>query len=331
MAKIRLHIDPRGADEKPTEREWGRISKRVLDQTSIKEVTVHQLAQKIRTGHTICPAVLDGTKAADWREQQVFMVDIDNADKGRPLLTQEQALSICEEYSLTPVISYQTFSYSSQCPKFRLVFITEDVVTDPNVRRMIVERLISIFPQSDRACTNANRLFLGTNKEVVIHSKNARIAVGDLLEIPQQEQPADGDTTKSTISLALQRNPELEAQLRTFDFLSYLIERNGPYSESGNTVNFQNCEVCGHKNNLRYYKDTNTFYCFSSSGEVGGSIIDYLMATEGLTVGEAIDKFSNELCQPEWDEPELLQEYRLPLFPVKRLPVLKVSPIIMNR
>lgn len=320
MAKIRLHIDPRGVNEKPTEREWGRISKRVLDQASIKEVTVQQLAQKIRTGHTICPAVLDGTKAADWREQQVFMVDIDNADKGRPLLTQEQALSICEEYGLIPVISYQTFSYSSQCPKFRLVFITEDVVTDPNVRRMIVERLISIFPQSDRACTNANRLFLGTNKEVVIHSKNARIAVGDLLEIPQQEQPADGDTTKSTISLVLQRNPELEVQLRTFDFLSYLIERNGPYSESGNTVNFQNCEVCGHKNNLRYYKDTNTFYCFSSSGEVGGSIIDYLMATEGLTVGEAIDKFSNELCQPEWNEPELLEEYRLPLFPVKRLP-----------
>lgn len=49
------------------------------------------------------------------------------------------------------------------------------------------------------------------------------------------------------------------------------------------------------RNNLRYYKDTNTFYCFSSSGEVGGSIIDYLMETEGLTVGEAIDKFSNEI------------------------------------
>ena len=67
---------------------------------------------------------------------------------------------------------------------------------------------------------------------------------------------------------------------------------------------------------MRYYRDTNTFYCFSSSGEVGGSIIDYLMATEGLTVGEAIDKFSNELCQPEWHEPELLEEYQLPPSPL---------------
>lgn len=106
MAKIRLHIDPRGVDAKPTEREWGRISKRVLDPANIKEVTVQQLAQKIGTGHTICPAVLDGTKAADWREQQAFMVDIDNADTGQPQLTQEQALSICEGYGLTPVICY---------------------------------------------------------------------------------------------------------------------------------------------------------------------------------------------------------------------------------
>lgn len=321
MAKIRLHIDPIGIEEKADEREWGRISRRVLKKDSIKEVTVAQLAQKLRTGHTVCPAILDGSKAADWQEQQVFMVDIDNADQGHPQLSQEQALRICDNYELSPVISYQTFSHSDKCPKFRLVFITDDAINDPDIRCAIVERLVSIFPQSDRACTNANRLFLGTNKEVVLHSKNARISVENILAIPCREQPKSENTKKNIISLELRRNPELEAQIEKFDFLSYLIERNGPYSESGNTVSFQNCEVCGHKNDLRYYRDTNTFYCFSSSGEVGGSIIDYLMATEGLTVGEAIDKFSNELCQPEWHEPELLEEYQLPPFPVKRLPV----------
>lgn len=320
MARIRLHIDPIGIKEKPNEKEWGQISRRVLKRDSITEVTVHQLAQRLRTGHTVCPAVLGGSKATDWQEQQVFMVDIDNADKEHPQLSQEQALKKCADYGLTPVISYRTFSHSDKCPKFRLVFITENAITDHNMRRMIMERLISIFPQSDRACTNANRLFLGTNKEVVLHSKNARISVEDILAISHHEQPADGDTPKNIVSLELRRNPELEAQIQKFDFLSYLIERNGPYSESGNTISFQNCEVCGHKNDLRYYRDTNTFYCFSANGKVGGSIIDYLMATEGLSVGEAIDKFSNELCQPEWNKPELLEEYRLPSFPVKRLP-----------
>ena len=116
MAKIRLHIDPIGIGEKADEREWGRISRRVLKKDSIEEVTVAQLAQKLRTGHTVCPAILDGSKAADWQEQQVFMVDIDNADQGHPQLSQEQALRICDDYELSPVISYQTFSHSDKCP-----------------------------------------------------------------------------------------------------------------------------------------------------------------------------------------------------------------------
>ena len=49
MAKIRLHIDPIGIGEKADEREWGRISRRVLKKDSIEEVTVAQLAQKLRT------------------------------------------------------------------------------------------------------------------------------------------------------------------------------------------------------------------------------------------------------------------------------------------
>lgn len=320
MTKVRLHIDPRGVGKKPTENEWGRISKRVLESTSIKEVTVQQLAQKLREGHTICPAVLNGSKAADWQEQQVFMVDIDNADTEKPQLSQEQALAICEEHGLTPAIYYRTFSYSERRPKFRLVFITDTIITDPNTRRMIVERLISIFPQSDKACTNANRIFLGTDKEVVLYRKNARISAEEVLAIPC-DSPSSGQPSKGGALRELRSNPELTEQIRSFDFLSYLAERNGAYSGSGNIISFENCEVCGHKNDLRYYKDTNTFYCFSSSGEVGGTIIDYLMAVDRLTVGQAIDKFTNELCQLEWHDPELLEEHRLPSFPVKYLPL----------
>lgn len=321
MAKVKLHIDPRGLNEKPTEEdEWRGISRQVLKSATITEVTIQRLAQELREGHTVCPAVLDGSKAADWQEQQVFMVDIDNTDTGKPQLSPEQALTICGEYGLTPAIYYQTFSHKKSRPKFRLVFIMDSVVTDPNTRRMIVERLISIFPQSDKACTNANRIFLGTNKEVVLHSRNARITVDEVLAIPYADSTPDGHSSQGNGYQEIRKNPELDAQIRNFDFLSYLAERNGPYTESGNTVKFKNCEVCGHKDDLRYYKDSNTFYCFSSSGDVGGSIIDYLMITEDLTVGQAIDKFTNELCQPEWHHPELLEEHKLPSFPVKYLP-----------
>ena len=316
MAKIRLHIDPKGIGKKPTEREWGRISQRVLKSTSIEEVTILQLVQKIRNGHTICPAVLDGSKATDWKEQQIFMVDIDNADKSQPLLSENQALEICNEHGLSPTICYQTFSHSESCPKFRLVFVMNTPVTASNTRRMVMERLISIFPQSDKACSNANRIFLGTNMSVSCFAKTGKTTVEDVLAI-RTPQPCPNEHTELQ---DFRNDPQLDMQIHNFDFLSYLAERNGPYTESGTTISFQNCEVCGHKNDLRYYRDTNTFYCFSSSGEVGGSIIDYLMVTEGLTSGQAIDKFSNELCQPEWYDPERLEEHRLPSFPIKQLP-----------
>lgn len=35
MMKIRLHIDPKGINEKPTVTEWGRISQRVLKSTQM--------------------------------------------------------------------------------------------------------------------------------------------------------------------------------------------------------------------------------------------------------------------------------------------------------
>lgn len=261
MTKVRLHIDPRGVGKKPTENEWGRISKRVLESTSIKEVTVQQLAQKLREGHTICPAVLNGSKAADWQEQQVFMVDMDNADTEKPQLSQERALAICEEHGLTPAIYYQTFGHSKSRPKFRLVFIMDSIITEPNTRRMIVERLISVFPQSDKACTNANRIFLGTDKEVVLYNKTARISVEKILAIPCGTS-SSGQPSKRGVSRELRSNPELAEQIRSFDFLSYLAERNGAYSGSGNIISFENCEVCGHKNDLRYYKDTKHFFAF---------------------------------------------------------------------
>jgi len=59
---------------------------------------------------------------------------------------------------------------------------------------------------------------------------------------------------------------------------------------------FKRCEICGHRDDLVYYKSTNTFYCWGAHGGKGGTIIDYLMAVERLNLSDAIDKFKYELC-----------------------------------
>jgi hypothetical protein len=253
----------------------------------------------------------------------VFMVDIDNADETQPHLSIKQALAICEENGLPPTIYYQTFSHSKDHPKYRLVFVSEEAVTDPNIRRTVMENLVSLFPQSDKACTNANRLFASTNKKVILHDENARISVERVLAISPPPSPEKHHSAQNNHT-EMRSDPELDEAIRNFDFLSYLAERNGKYRESGNTVYFKNCEICGHKDDLRYYKDTNTFYCFSSSGKVGGSILDYLMAVEKLTPAQARKKLMFELIDP-WETPKPLADFDLPKFPVGCLP-----PLLQN-
>lgn len=319
MVKLRLHIDPRGVTAKPSDEEWGGASNRLFRRSSITSVSVRELAEQIGTGHTICPAVMDGSRAADWQEQQVFMVDIDNDDKTQPRLSIKQALEICSKNNMPPALYYHTFSYSKEWQKYRIVFVMDRVITDPRERQIIANTLISLFPQSDRVCANANRYFAGTNKRVVLHNENARISTEQVMAV-SRPPPKEKQHSAQSLHTEVRADPELAMLIDNFDFLSYLAEHNGEYRDSGNTIYFQNCEVCGHKDDLRYYKDTNTFYCFSSDGKVGGSIIQYLMKTEGLTLKEAKNKLKYDLSDPDWHIPTPLEEYNLPPFPVEQYP-----------
>ncbi len=80
--KLKVHIDTKGYMEKPTGKEVGRIKIRLQKNTSPSIVTVEELIQKIRTGHSISPGIMEGMSTKDWKEQQLFLVDIDNEENG---------------------------------------------------------------------------------------------------------------------------------------------------------------------------------------------------------------------------------------------------------
>ena len=73
MKKIKVHIDPRGYDEKPTGKEIGGIKTRLQKGTSPSLVALEELVQKIETGHSISPGIMGGMSAKDWQEQQLFL------------------------------------------------------------------------------------------------------------------------------------------------------------------------------------------------------------------------------------------------------------------
>lgn len=314
--KLKVHIDTNGYMEKPTGKEVGRIKIRLQKNTSPSIVTVEELIQKIRTGHSISPGIMEGMSTKDWKEQQLFLVDIDN-EEDDPILYFKDAKRICAKHGLSPAFIYQTFNYCKEKPKFRIAFIMDTPVTDEAVRKRIIETLVKLFPQSDKSCVNADRIFHGTNKRVILLSESARISWESIrnIHLPSQNKNHDFDPPSH---LSGRSDLELDEAVRSFDFLEYLKKRNGDFRKSNGNVVFQNCEICGHHDNLMYVPTTNTFYCHSKN--VGGSIIDYLIHAEGLSQSEAIFKLKNELIVPKWNAPLPFNEVNLPPFPVKSLP-----------
>lgn len=312
MTRIKVHIDPRWYGEKPSIKEIGGIKTRLQKSTSPSLVTLEELVHKIETGHSISPGIMSGMSAKDWQEQQLFLVDIDNEEDG-PILRIKDAKVICRDNGLPLAFYYQTFSYTKERPKFRLAFVMDKPVTDESVRKHIIETLVNLFPQSDKSCINADRIFHGTNKGAKLLNRNARISYEDIEAISFPIHPEKHRSGQSSHASG-RSDSELDELVKNFDLFGYMQERNGDFRRTSKGVVFHNCEICGHHDNLMYVEETNSFCCRSQNK--GGSIIDYLRYTEGLTTAQAIDKLKHELCEPQWKTPIPFDEIKLPPFPV---------------
>lgn len=334
--KLKLHIDKIGYKDKKfskNEEEMRKLKYRLQGSSPPVKVTLQELIEAIQQGKAVSPAVMKGTKADDFIEQQVFMVDIDNKRTDIPILTVEEALSICEKNYLPLAFYYFSYSHTEKTPKYRLVFVMDEVIKDGILRDTVMQRLIDLFEQADTSCTNADRIFFGTNKEAIICDLTSRITVDNVLKIPAKSVIVKKKET-------IRADKELEKLINDFDFFSYLKERNGNIvRDSSRYIMFENCEICGHHNDLVYYPETNSFSCFSDKGKkekIGGTIIDYLMAVDKLNLPKAIKKFKKELCKKMPKELKIIrmsdveaQEVKwlwYPYIPAGKLTILQGNP-----
>lgn len=144
-------LDNRNFEHKPTGKETGYIQKRL----AVCEISIEDLAKKLSSGCSFKPAVLDGTKSDTWKEQQVFALDFDGGT------TVERELKRAEELNVKPSFVYTTFSHTEENPKFRMVFVMNRVIYNPEERDAIQQMLMSLFVNSDRVTYERARLFYG--------------------------------------------------------------------------------------------------------------------------------------------------------------------------
>lgn len=290
MTKVKIHIDNIRYTNKP--KDFMIIKPRLQNDTTIQELELSELVDKIGQGYSVSPGIMKGgMSASNWIEQSLFMIDIDNANTDLPMLSLKEALKICNDNNIVPVFYYYTFSHSKDIPKYRLAFLMDKPITDKNIREKIVLTLIDLFPQSDEACKNADRIFLGTNKQVRINSNLSLVNVDNIFSLAKPRLIKSSNIKNNSRS-----DKELEKLISDFDLLDYMKKDNEVSRMSEDIVYFKDCSICGHNDCLRYYYKNNSFHCFGANGNKGGTIIDYLMLTEKLTLQQAIRKFKCELC-----------------------------------
>lgn len=191
---MKLHIDGRKFDTKPENADIAGIKWRFTKPGSIHDLTVAQIANALMQGYTIEPGVCpyseqtkakgkSGTSDADFAEQTLFMVDIDNKRTDVERTTPEQAVAALAEYSLPLAFAYPTFHSTDEQERFRIALVSDEVFTDRIERDRVQAALIKLFPQSDTDCKNADRIFFGTDKPLYdgIGDLNAVCRKADLL------------------------------------------------------------------------------------------------------------------------------------------------------
>ena len=196
-----LHLDKIKFKAKPSGPEVGGIKARFTKAESIMDLTVQELAAALASGQTIQPGVTPfsddsrakgrkGTVKEDFSEQTLFMVDIDNKNSATPLETPSHAAATLAEHDLRAAFMYPTFGSSPEAPRFRIALVSDTSITDRTERDRIQTGLISLFPQADTDCTNADRIFFGTDKDFITTDLDAVCTKVALLAIASPEESA---------------------------------------------------------------------------------------------------------------------------------------------
>lgn len=225
---MQLHLDRKKFKAKPTGREIGGIKARFTKSESIRDLRIEQIAKVLTNGHTIQPGVTPfseesmskgykGTRKEDFTEQTLFMIDIDNKAEA-PQETPAHVVEVLAAHNFRPAFMYETFGSTDAAPRFRFVLVADTPFTDKEQRDRVQTALISLFPQADADCINADRIFFGTDKGLIEEYTDytAVCSKADLLALVETMMPDTSDqSTQRTQSAQKPEWPKYGATIPT--------------------------------------------------------------------------------------------------------------------
>lgn len=165
---IEIMLDPVGyRDKQSAQRDAPAIRQR-LRRTKLSQ---QALIDAIRNGQTWMPAVMDGgTRRENFISQQVLALDFDNDDG---ILEPVDAWQRAYDMDLEPTCLYFTFSATLDRPRYRMVWVLDQPVYDPEKIADYYSGLLVLFPEADGSCKDVARMFYGGGGEIWPLQSNA--------------------------------------------------------------------------------------------------------------------------------------------------------------
>lgn len=127
-------------------------------------LTIEALTEEIRRGHAFCPLMEGERHKQNFVSSDLIVIDIDEG------LTLEQA----EQHPLVAdcaTLIYTSASHTAEHHRFRIVFVLESTITDPEEYEMALNCFVQEFG-ADRKARSAASLFYGnTDAQIFLHNK----------------------------------------------------------------------------------------------------------------------------------------------------------------
>lgn len=328
--RITLNLDnTRIKNKEEAKAKAGQITNTCRNPSAIKTITPEQLIQAIEQGQTFTPAIMEGSSGNTWKAQQIICADIDNEEEitaedgskskrrlANPL-TPPLALLIMHKYGLTPYFMYYTFSSRPEHQKFRIVLILDKPITNRSEAEELGRRFTAIFNHAINKCADTSvnesaRMLFGGKEGSAFNIEKSITPLEILRKLPQEIKPTPSqvvkeykpNTAKQTFSNYEEENRRFDYDKKHFALADYIeATTNSQRTESASTISFNPCPVCTHEDDFKIKKTTPyKFRCFGANGDIGGTIIDYLMVVNNWELSQAIKFFKYDIMNYERPE-----------------------------
>lgn len=291
-------------NKKAAKNDTALIVNRTKQKIRIKNLTPFQLSEAVTNGYSFTTAALKGAKESGFVSQQLAVLDIDNSREDIPVTTVEDAVKVLSENNIDYSFMYYSFSHSTAVPKFRIVCVLSEAITEPQRAKELNKYLISLFPQSDPSCHNLDRFYYGTDKGLAteVHNRTATITVPEAAKseptegnAPPISEPKQGNASENNNFKEGAAHPDkfnLTQAIRDFNLLEYVERTTGTQgTRKGKDVLFNPCPLCGHQGDFYIDTERNLYKCHGASNRTGGNIINYLEQRDSLSRKAAREHF----------------------------------------